>query len=312
MSEQIQKTPTQSQVETITVKIADLKPHPLEAALYSAAPSSACKALADRMERMGQADLGPFVEVLPDFTIVSDHERVLAAKHLGWTKLDAFVRTDLAEQDEVLIEEFLLLARMERRDRHKLEKARDLKRLHEIGRREWQEGRRRYEDLHPYQQRDLYNLLAEVLAKKGRSLNRWIAVLEAPIEVQDAHIRGEISLVMAEAAGRPEFKAKIAKAIREGGSVKEALAEHRPNKNGKHKYADDAMTALVRQLKRGMKDLEGREEQVKYLFKPDIDALDEGIVLLQRVREQIVEVEDEPGFRLYKSLRGVLNRTNAS
>lgn len=71
MSKQIQKTPALSQFDPITVKIADLKPHPLEAAFFSAAPSSTCKALADKMVRIGQENLGPFVEVLPDFTITT-------------------------------------------------------------------------------------------------------------------------------------------------------------------------------------------------------------------------------------------------
>jgi hypothetical protein len=291
MSEQIQKTPAQSQVEAITVKIAKLKPHPLEAAFFSAPPSNACKALAEKMGRIGQADLGPFVEVLPDFTIISDHERVLAAKHLGWTKVDAVVRTDHAEQDEVLVEEFVRLARMERRGRHKLEKARDLKRLHEIGQREWREGRRRHDDLHPDQQRDLYNLLAEVLDQKGRSLNRWMAILEAPVAVQDAYIRGEINLVTAEAAGRPETKAKIAKAIQAGASVKEVLAEYQPNKDGRHKHTGAAFASLLRSLKRGTNDLDGREEEVVYLDRKEIEELDEGIALLQRLRSQVQERE---------------------
>lgn len=293
MSEQVQTVSAQTSSQTIRVAIAELKPHPLEAGKSSANPSRELRALADRMASQGQLDP---IEVLPDFTVVSDHEPVRAARLLNWTELDAIVRADLADQGEVAIEEHVLLARLDRAGRHKLEVARDLKRLHEIGWNDLRAHRRQSDDLHPCQRRDLRSLLAETLDQKGRSLTRWMAVLEAPVEVQDAFIRKEINLVEAEAVGhlRPNVKEEIVQAIQSGGGVKEVIAAHLPSRDGKHRFTEAALATLLRSLKRSKTDFDGREDEIKFVEAQVIQDLDEGIALLQQLREQVQEKGPDP------------------
>lgn len=90
--------------------------------------------------------------------------------------------------------------------------------------------------------------------------------------------------------------------------MKEAIAAHRPTKDGKHRFADDAALMLARNLERAEDDLQGREDEVKWLPKPAIDALQKGCALLQRLLSQVQEIEPGPEYRLYRGLRGIVFR----
>ena len=203
MSDSINASFAQTQV--IKVSIDDLKPHPLEAGpRFPGPPSKAVRVLADRMAVEGQHYT---IEILPDKTIVSDHDRVPGGDPSRWKELEATPwREGLADASDVAVEEYVLAARVNRPGCHFLEVAHDYKRLNEIGKHEWYEGQRQLDDLHPSQRRNVQDLMVEKLGKKGRSLSRWLAVLEAPVEVQDALIREEIKLVDAEAVGHRSTK----------------------------------------------------------------------------------------------------------
>lgn len=284
MTDHIQNVTVQNPSQIIKVAVADLLPHYLEAGKSGSVPSRATRALADKMTVEGQQ--AP-IEILPDLTVVSDHEPVRAARLRQWNEMDAIVRGDLADQGEVAIEEHVLLSRLDRQGRDPLEVARDLKHLHEIGqakvRQGWLHG-----DLLACQRTDLRSQVAEVLQQTGRSLNRWMRVLDAPVAVQDAYIRKEIKLVDAEAVGRlrANVKDEIVKAIEAGNSVKQAIAPYL-KKDGKPKDAWRAFRALLPHLKKSVMVLKGREGVVDRLPQEDIEALDEFGAVLQRIRQQV-------------------------
>lgn len=293
MSDPINSVSAQVQPQVIKIKIADLKPHPQEAHTFFGPPSPTVRSLAD-----GMAVSGPqyAIEILPNYTIVSDHDPVRAAMFLRWAEIDAVLRPDLADNGDAAVEDYVLFSRLNRRGRHRLEVARDYQRLHEIGQHEWRKGRRRRDDLHECQRRNLHDLMAEKLGAKGRSLNRWLAVLQAPVEVQDALIREQISLVDAEAVGhlRPKVKEEIAQAIRDGGNVKDVVVAHLPQKDGRHKSAHDAFSALLRSIKRGVQDLDGREDQIPGLDEKEFEEFGDAVAFLQRLGQGLHKLDLNP------------------
>lgn len=149
MSEQIQKTPTQSQVETITVKIADLKQHPRQRANFSRQPDARIKELADDLVHRGQQYP---IEILPDLTVLCGHQRIRAAIHLGWTEIKAIVRHDLAGKDDATIEEHMIQDNLQRRQLGPLEVAHCYRRLQELARQN--RDRRTDDEIREYQRRD--------------------------------------------------------------------------------------------------------------------------------------------------------------
>jgi hypothetical protein len=84
-------------------KIDKLKEHPHRAALFGDFSEEELADLTEQMERNG---LDYPVEVLPDGTIIRGHERVRAAKSLGWEKIDVVVLHDLNRfgDDEAIVD----------------------------------------------------------------------------------------------------------------------------------------------------------------------------------------------------------------
>src|SRR4051812_45474490 len=73
--------------------LGDLKPFPLQEQYFS---SLSVRELADLADDMNRTGLRERIEILPDGTIISGHQRVKAAiEHLDWESCDVFVRYDL-------------------------------------------------------------------------------------------------------------------------------------------------------------------------------------------------------------------------
>src|SRR5262245_14825067 len=75
-------------------KLARLKGHPLQAVMFGDLSDEELRALAEDMREHGQRTP---VEVLPDGTVLTGHQRIRAARLLGWTEITVVVRRDLAE-----------------------------------------------------------------------------------------------------------------------------------------------------------------------------------------------------------------------
>ena len=85
--------------------IMDLKPHPRRSEFSDDLPCHLLQQLAQSMEEHG---LMRPLEILPDGTIVCGHQRVRAAKHLGWKEIDVCVNHALAAQGNIAIEKRMI------------------------------------------------------------------------------------------------------------------------------------------------------------------------------------------------------------
>jgi ParB-like chromosome segregation protein Spo0J len=72
------------------------------------------------------------IEILPDGTILAGHQRVRAARALGWTTIRAVVRKDLAN-DAAAAEMFFISDNLNRRQLSLLDKVRCIRRAVRVG-----------------------------------------------------------------------------------------------------------------------------------------------------------------------------------
>ncbi len=196
-------------------RISSLRPHPKQA-IFPDLPPDELRRLAESMKR----GLDEPVEILPDGTIVSGHQRVKAAKLLGWKEIRCRVRYDLAKQGDDAVERRLIAANFNRRQLGPLDKARCYRRLLELERNK------------PRRNGELRGELRDYLAKQfgfsGRNLERWAKLLDTPLEIQRAVTEKKLKLeVGVDVAGLPkQTQEEIARAIRKGVEPRQAVAEH--------------------------------------------------------------------------------------
>ena len=94
--------PTKLRVEEW--ELGSLKEHCRQAELFGDVPDDEFDELAESLQREGQRQP---IEILPDGTIIAGHQRVRAARHLGWTSIRAVVRHDLAAAGPAAVEQHL-------------------------------------------------------------------------------------------------------------------------------------------------------------------------------------------------------------
>lgn len=200
-------------------RLADLRPHPLQATYFPADPADSIERFAETLRR----GLDHPVEITPDGVIICGHRRTAAAKHLGWIEIDCWVRHDLASQGPGAIEERFLEDNLERRQLGKLAIARCYLRLRTIADEKGRAGRR---DNHS-QSGDIRDVIGERLGLSGRTLDRLLNVLRAPKSVQDAFERDELPLVMAERVARlpAAVQAEIASELAAGRRAQDVVGE---------------------------------------------------------------------------------------
>lgn len=200
-------------------KIADLKPHPLQPVYFPTDPTDNIELFAETLKR----GLDNPVEVTPDGVIICGHRRTAAAKFLGWTEIDCWVRHDLAEKGTAAIEERFLEDNLERRQLCKLAIARCYQRLRTIAVEEWRAGRRDRAELPRGDTRDF---IGQRLGLSGRTLDRLLNILRAPQSVQDAFERDDLPLVLADKVARlsKDVQEQIEAEIEAGNSAKQVIA----------------------------------------------------------------------------------------
>jgi hypothetical protein len=107
--------------------------------------------------------------------------------------------------------------------------------------------------------------IARSLGMSGRNLQRYLHVLAAPPEVQDAFEEKRVKLVdAARVASLPRADRELLAArLRAGEDARTVFAEFFPPSGGRHVKASDAVASLARSLERAGADLAGRLEKVR-------------------------------------------------
>ena len=164
---------------TETWPIDQLKPHPKQTEVFSDLSEHELQRLVESIEKNG---LEHPPEILPDGTLIKGHQRVRAAKSLGWTEIQVIVRNDLAAQGAEAVEEAFITDNLDRRQLGPLEIARCYRRLKALERNSpW--------GLSPREKGDLRDQLSKRFGVSGRTLDRYERMLDTPQAVQDAVAR---------------------------------------------------------------------------------------------------------------------------
>jgi ParB/RepB/Spo0J family partition protein len=232
--------------------ITNLKEHPRQRELIGNIPEHELAAIAASMKKDG---LDHPIEILSDGTIIAGHQRVLAAKMLGWTEIDAIVRKDLEEKGPAAVVAYLIGDNLFRRQLSGLARARGIQELIKLQERYMTDKSRE-------------RMKAEIGKQLGgidvREVNRYLRVLQAPTEVQQAFDLGKISLDKAGkvASLSDRQKKEIIARINSGENPKTVVGAYTAAKNGRHKHATAAFKILVTRLEAALADMEDRLDKV--------------------------------------------------
>src|SRR5262249_53696797 len=160
-----------------------------------------------------------------------------------------------------------------------LEMARCYKRLKEL------EKKNRSGRLLDCELKDLRDKIGKRLGVSGRTLDRYLRVLNTPQEVQDAVTANKLAVTVAgKVAGlRKVEQEQIAREIREGGDpgkvIKRVLGEAAPRVKNIH----DEKDALLRAMKRGVAVLNGKVTQLRWVTDNDVTVLRDCQELIEKL-----------------------------
>ena len=183
------KLPRRTERATETRKLDQLKPHPRQAEDFGDLPDHQFKVLCDDIHKNG---LKEKIEILPNGTIISGHQRRRALLKLGRVEVDVDVRYDLQDASNEAVEYQFIIANAGRRQLTRIQQARLAIRLIEI---EKAKPRGRLLASNHQEARDR---AAKYLGMSGRNLSRYIRVLMCPLEIQKAFDSNLLSLPEAE------------------------------------------------------------------------------------------------------------------
>jgi hypothetical protein len=261
-------TPQTTAQKNTRMKLADLKPHPLQQTFYSACTADDDKALADDLRQRGQ--LSPIIIMpaknaagLPPGTIMDGCRRARLMQANRVTKANVLFRHDLKDADATTVEAEFLKYNFTRRQLHPLDKARVAQRLFVLERK-----RKSIKSLSWTEVAEMRDRVGKVFGMSGRNLDRYLRVLETPMSVQNAVRDGRLKLVLgAKIASLPsEQQHAIATRIGELNDAKAIatiLGEYVQVPDGRrHQKTADAVASFVRRLADGIEDLEDRASAV--------------------------------------------------
>lgn len=189
--------------------VANLRPHPKQEAHFNELPIAMIRALAADIKIN---ELGEPLEILPDGTLISGHQRLRAVRELEWETVSVRVRHDLANQPKKAAEHRLIECNANKRQLTLLEQARCYRLLKESA--------------PPAAKRDsggdLRDELAKRMGKSGRSLDRLLPLLELPREIQQAVDEKKIPVKTATALAKlpREAQDRVVQAIIQGGNLR--------------------------------------------------------------------------------------------
>ena len=264
-------------------KIAKLKEHPQQAAVFGDISDVELAALADSLRKYGLRDP---VEILPDGTVVAGHQRVRAAKLLGWAEVNVVVRHDLAAAGPEAIEAYLIDDNLSRRQLSPLGLARCIQRMVEI------ELHCRAGDLRWEKKEALMKKIGDRLNMSPRNASRYLLVLKAPAAVQQAFDRREIQL---KTAGKVALLSRrdqeaVALKIDKGEKAADVVAAHLPRGRQDGRDVGRSVGRLLRSLRREVPQLAGRLDKTKpQWFSRNLEVLRAADDLLGKLIERAGE-----------------------
>lgn len=194
--------------------VSDLKPYPLQANFFRDLSDAALSDLAENIRRRG---LRRPIEILPDGTIVSGHQRLRAVKLLGWTEVTVVVSFDLQEAGPAAAEAYFLEANEIRRQLGQHEHLAVIVRRHEL---EPKGSQRRG-------QGEIREIIGAKLGMTGRHVSRMIKLLALPLAIRNAVDDQRITLKDAERCLDLDSQQleSVRHALERGGGVAEIIAE---------------------------------------------------------------------------------------
>jgi len=127
------------------------------------------------------------------------------------------------------------------------------------------EERREPGGLSQYAEQDLRDRIGEMLGMSGRNVQRYLNILNAPMEVQRAHSEGRLSMKLAEKVTRLDEaeREEIAAEIAAGGDPAEVVAAHLPESAPAEVDPDRAYELLLAAGTRAVPALDGRVGEVR-------------------------------------------------
>jgi hypothetical protein len=178
---------------------------------------------------------------------------------LGWVKIACWIRRDLADAGTEAVETRLLEDNLARRHLSRLDVVRSVHRLKQLARD--QKGRLLGADKI---KGDLRDLIARRYGLSGRTLDRYLQVLDLPLPLQRAVDQGTlpVTLVARIVTLSPAEQRRIAERVTAGADPRQVVKESLPQKATRHVKALDAAAHFHRLLVRGLDDLDGRVEEL--------------------------------------------------
>jgi ParB-like chromosome segregation protein Spo0J len=196
--------------QRLVFELAKLVAHPLQD-VYNPPCSHRENAMLDDDLRAGQREpihvMPPGNHAgLPAYTILDGHRRAESLRRLGKTNATIVIRWDLLETDSSMLEGIFLRFNVNRRQLDPLSVAINIKRQTELG---------NGGPLNSAQLQALDQTLKGILGGCIRNIQRYLHAADAPLEIQTALRRGDITLTMASRVGGldPDIQQQIASAI---------------------------------------------------------------------------------------------------
>lgn len=273
-------TTTKNAFPVKKMKLAELKPHPKQATIFSDLGGAKLQELADDIFRNG---LRTPLEVKPDGTIICGHQRARACRKLGWTEVDVVVREDLTTEAEVT--ERLIEDNLHRRQLDQLSIARSYV--------EWKKNAANLprEEQKRYQGIDLRDQLAKTLHMSGRNLDRLRRLVDLPMEIQREVSESRLSI---KAAGKIALlpvgqQQQFVRELFEGENAEEIAQRYLSQGKPKQKSASQAFDEFVRLIRKAQEVLDGRLEELKevYMVEGQIEVILDHQQLLEEVLGQV-------------------------
>jgi hypothetical protein len=277
-----------------------LRPHPELLSLLSEPADDLVERTALALGAGSRPD--QLVEATPDGQVIFGYPSVLAARLAGLRQVEVVVREDLNGQEDAAVALAVIDAALDRGGLDKLGVVRCLDRAHQL------RGTTPCDVVRDYQRGELDEQVAAWLGVSVRNAQRYLRVLETPLEVQQAFAAGKLPLTVAgRIAGlRADDRAELADAIRAGEKPAKAAARFVKAAPNTHARAYTAWRSFHKNLERGLADMAGRFDQVKALSPEQAAVVDQVIAELQSLRSSArVLTSEQQGEQLQALLRAL-------
>lgn len=286
--------------EPVHLELELLQPHPEQDNLFAPPSPQEIERLADDIVRNG---LRQPIEVLSDGTIIRGHSRVLAAKHAGLKTLLAIVRNDLDDASEAEVLKAVAEDNLNRRHLGPLEIAKSFAVIAGAGVNS-ADGKSLSRAMSAVQQQ-----IATQFGISRKTLQRYLKILDTPLDVQHAVAKDYISMDLALAIHKQKWKLqqRIAAAIKAVMERQEQSRDRLPfelknavtdllGETHKQRQAYTPVAKLVKALRAALEafgDDDSPKEAHKRWLREQRPTLIKGQEMLNRLVKEIDELTSE-------------------